>query len=861
MLSLLQEYPVLARVITEEVDSMMSFVSEMLHRLCDDWDEVQAKLFPEAAPGACVDIRFGAGDRHHGGKVVSIFSFGNGSKVVYKPRSLAADVLFSELLDQLASSGLRLPLRVPRVVPRGTYGWTEFISHKPCSGEQALRDFYTRAGELLAIIYCLHGSDLHYENLMATEGDLVLLDLECLFSEFARQPEAGQRSILSRAYAETVLLPGLLPSRPVGGADGTELSGLSVLQNKATPFETIVWENLGTDELKIGRRRAEMPESHNSPFAAGSGPTPVAYIDMVLSGWEAGVTALNSVRDRLLSSSLWNELIELPFRYVPVHSYQYSVIFRESCHPNVLRDGMDRDAIFDELWKVTPASSIQANLVRSARNDLWAGDIPIFQTRPVSMDVWDSRKNCFKRTKNEPVVWAAEKKLRTTTIDAKHTWVIKHSINNAYSRSAMVFDCASVLDLRSQLDEGTPLEHICSLLAERIGEYVLNLSYRDSGQLFFADTLELTSPRKKQHFTGIQDIAVYDGLSGMLLFFHYLARVTGRIDFSEAARDILLTIEEAFEAGALINTGLGGFCNTASALYSLAHVDEPLPAVGRLLESIEQSLPHDTQFDLLGGSAGTVCAALSYYLAFGDEGALSLALLAGDRLFEGAIETECGTGWKSLENSVPLTGFAHGASGVAYALSRLAHASKRSIYDDLAKQAIQYERSAFSAQLMNWRDLRDWVAQPDAACWCYGAPGIGLARLAQHALGFSDEATEREISIAFHKTRQTNLPGHILCHGALGNWEFLDLAAKAFQNEQWKEIAESFFRQRITQICTRGIVFDSPGETLNLMLGLAGVGYALLRRSHPQQVPSVLLLEPPIRTRVHECVPLSKGVI
>jgi type 2 lantibiotic biosynthesis protein LanM len=597
-----------------------------------------------------------------------------------------------------------------------------------------------------------------------------------------------------------------------------------------------------------------MPETHNSPFAADSGHTPVAYVDMVLAGWESGVTAMNSIRDWLFSSSLWHELIELPFRFVPVHTYQYSRIFRESCHPNVLRDGVDRDAIFDELWTATPPSPIKADLVRSARHDLWDNDIPIFHTRPVSTNVWDSRDNCFKQAKNEPVVWAAEKKLRTTTIDAKHTWVIKHSINNAYSRSAMVFDCASMLDLRSALDDGMPLERTCSLLAERIGEYLLNLSYRDSGQLFFADTLELTSPDKKQHFTGIQDIAVYDGLSGMLLFFQYLARVTGRSDFLEATRDILLTIAEAFEAGALRNTGLGGFCNTASTLYSLAHIDEPLPAIDRLLESIEQSLPHDTQFDLLGGSAGTVCAALSYYLAFEDHGALSLALLAGDRLLESAVETESGAGWKSLENNVPLTGFAHGASGIAYALSRLAHVSKRSIYYDLAKRAIQYDRSAFSPQLMNWRDLRDWVAQPDSACWCYGAPGIGLARLAQHALGFSDEVTEREISIAFQKTRQTNLPAHILCHGALGNWEFLDLAAKTFENEQWKESADAFFRQTITGICTRGILFDSPGETLNLMLGLAGVGYALLRRSHPQQVPSILLLEPPVRTRVDECI-------
>jgi lantibiotic modifying enzyme len=35
-------------------------------------------------------------------------------------------------------------------------------------------------------------------------------------------------------------------------------------------------------------------------------------------------------------------------------------------------------------------------------------------------------------------------------------------------------------------------------------------------------------------------------------------------------------------------------------------------------------------------------------------------------------------------------------------------------------------------------------------------------------------------------------------------------------------------------------------ETPGLMVGIAGIGYALLRLAAPEQVPSVLLLEPPL---------------
>jgi hypothetical protein len=39
---------------------------------------------------------------------------------------------------------------------------------------------------------------------------------------------------------------------------------------------------------------------------------------------------------------------------------------------------------------------------------------------------------------------------------------------------------------------------------------------------------------------------------------------------------------------------------------------------------------------------------------------------------------------------------------------------------------------------------------------------------------------------------------------------------------------------------------ESPG----LMLGLAGTGYALLRANYPQQIPSVLTVEPLSETKV-----------
>ena len=68
--------------------------------------------------------------------------------------------------------------------------------------------------------------------------------------------------------------------------------------------------------------------------------------------------------------------------------------------------------------------------------------------------------------------------------------------------------------------------------------------------------------------------------------------------------------------------------------------------------------------------------------------------------------------------------------------------------------------------------------------WCYGAPGVGLSRLS--AMPFSRsieerEALHREVEQAVRRTLERG-PGqnHCLCHGDLGNLDFLLQAQRQF---------------------------------------------------------------------------------
>src|SRR5258706_9439201 len=101
--AILNEYPVLARLVVEELEIWVATSLELLARLAADWPHLVAAFFAGQDPGSLTALDGGAGDRHRGGRTVRIATFASGAKLVYKPRPLAVDGHFQELLAGLES--------------------------------------------------------------------------------------------------------------------------------------------------------------------------------------------------------------------------------------------------------------------------------------------------------------------------------------------------------------------------------------------------------------------------------------------------------------------------------------------------------------------------------------------------------------------------------------------------------------------------------------------------------------------------------------------------------------------------------------------------------------------------------------
>jgi type 2 lantibiotic biosynthesis protein LanM len=864
-LAILQEYPVLARQLLVCIDHWVHFSLEFLHRLRVDCEAIQTTFCPEQDLGVLVALDAGAGDSHRSGRCVLLARFSSGFQVVYKPKSLAVDGHFQALLGWSNARGDLPPFRVLKMLDRGTYGWVEFVEGQGCASAEELRRFYERQGGYLALLYALEATDFHCENIIAAGEHPVLVDLEAFFHPRLGAMDVTQADQLaSRTLYESVLRVGLLPERlwSNGESEGIDISGLGATAGQRTPYGIPQWDAAGTDEMRLIRKPVEIPGGHNRPTLHGAQVDVLDYAEAIVAGFTAAYRLLLKHRDELLSpNGLLARFAGDDVRVILRPTRTYAVLLQESFHPDVLRDALDRDRLFDRLWVGIEALPYLAKVIPAEREDLWNNDIPMFTTRPNSRDLWSSSGERMVDFFDESGLALVRRRVQHLSDDdlAQQLWFIRASLTTLAMRGE------GARHLRCRLTEPQSLADPKRLLAaaQSLGDRLETVALRGDGD---ASWIGLTLTAKDHWSLMPLGLDLYNGLPGVALFLAYLGDVTGEARYTALAQAALAAVRQQVERDQSYITSIGGFDGWGGIIYTLLqlgalwHQPELLAQadelVGRLPELIEQ----DEVLDIIGGAAGCIGCLISLYRCAPSERTLTAAIRCGDRLIARAQPVKHGLGWTSrFLKTGPLTGFSHGAAGIAWALLELAALTSEERFKTTALDAITYERSLFSPEAGNWPDLREFdiphsgvtnnaqEEQKFMTAWCHGAPGIGLARL--RALPYLDDSDIRmEIDTALQTTLAQGFgSNHSLCHGDLGNLELLLQAAQTFDDPQWRAqmnhiaamILESI--QRDGWLCGVPLGVESPG----LMTGLAGIGYGLLRLAEPRRVPSVLVLEPP----------------
>ena len=314
-----------------------------------------------------------------------IASFGAGLHIVYKPRPLATDRHFQQFLEWLNRRTPAFHFKTLTLLERQTYGWVEFVGPAHCASKEEVCRFYERQGGDPAILYLLYGSDCHCENVIACGEHPVIVDLEALFhsSLETRAPEA--RGVAAEYLRHSALRSGLLPI-PMQWGDGAsplDRSGLAATEFQRSSFASLQPEAGGTDEMQLIRKHMVIRPSANRPTIAGEPAEPIDG-DAMVRGFTSVYQMFLAHREELLDADgplarFRNDEVRIVLR----HTLVYSRLLAESYHPDVLRNALDRDQMFDLLWGPVRDNPHLSCVVAAECRDLWVDDVPLFTTRVV----------------------------------------------------------------------------------------------------------------------------------------------------------------------------------------------------------------------------------------------------------------------------------------------------------------------------------------------------------------------------------------------------------------------------------------------------------------------------------------------
>ena len=836
-----EEFPILSEIISKKIKYAVEYYTQIIAYFVSDKNQIEKLLGHKVSK--ITKIKVMTSDVHNHGKQVMRIQLDLKDEILYKPHSMENEKIFNELLKWFKEK-TGLDYRRYAFISCEDHSWSTILEYSACETEEQLENYYRRFGLQLFLAYVFGTKDLHYENIIASGEYPVLIDLETLVNLRLNETRKTVNEEIRYELFQSVLYTGLLPIYLWNNTgNGVNLSGVCGDGNQRYPFKIPCILEPETSNMRIGYNYPVSKKAMNQATLNGKFICPNAYKEKIIEGFKV---AYNCVIDlKIEFMSILHNIENLTNRYVLLDSQRYAMMLSASYHPSLLMDKETRKQFWKYQWE--GRNEINKEIVESEIISLDNGDIPYFYYYLNQTSLFDSGgkeiKNYFKDKPYKLVIQNVNglslkdlnRQIEFIQISLELSgYSGKKYVNNVYKVNANEV---------KRIDDLKIIKSHIEILKERILDYdVWNQNHTEVNWYL----TRISSNNGYSWHIQPADMCLYDGLAGIFLIIYGLLsyKKDDRVEkvFKAIEKQIFQYTDDSLKyLKCLKGRNTGAFTGESSIVYTylclfrMTKEYKYLEYAEKHVLIVDSLLKHDSKYDLLSGNAGAIVVLCLLYSITEKNNYLEMAIRAAEILKNSAKKQEIGIGWIVDQNTSPMTGMAHGNSGILMAMITLWKCSGKEEYLEISKEILKYEDALYDPEMNNWKDVRlkkhsiETDNMQGSIAWCHGSGGILLSRM--KCLGMIDDPWWREVlskDIEYSYTKLKSCwkrDSWSLCHGIVGN---LMILGKYEKKDYW---------------CNDTVRF-LPHEILNpgMMNGYGGVLYSLLQLQGTN-LPDILSLD------------------
>lgn len=495
----LKKYPVMTDLLICKIRDYIHYVDEILQHFYQDRETISKEFHIEQNAMEITKISFNQDEEHFPGRMVARVGLKGGQRIYYKPHSLLLTEQYQKIENWLWEK-MELEKSRHLVVSGDDYGWEQEVTESECKCTKEIKEFYYRCGAECCLTYVLGMTDIHMDNVIAHGKYPVIIDTEFMFD---RRIEVGiQGKNLQQNLMDTVMHTGFVPNGM--GTMHVNVSVLNTCEEQRLPVKMPMVINKGTSEMNISYHYPKLSHKKNMPIYEGKHISFENYMDEFMNGFRKAYDCVKA--DSEVLTGMCQPIMKKKVRYLFRNTQEYYMYITSFNFPELMRNQAKRQL---SLWHMNRGlhcnETYRVKILIYEMQCVYDGIVPIFYAdgKNLLMGNGEYIENYFHKDNEQQL------KLR---IEKLSDW--DKDFQTKVIQSALLMYDKKKENWNGQL--GQPQSKIGELTAERIAKWVFNATVLTGDKMEWISVIYGKDGWTK---AGKADIYLYNGLSGILLFF------------------------------------------------------------------------------------------------------------------------------------------------------------------------------------------------------------------------------------------------------------------------------------------------------------------------------------------------------